>query len=330
MLQKMICKKISNMEWKDIKGYEGIYKCSDNGDVLNVKRNNILKPFICRDHFTVNLCVNNKKKCFYLHRLVYETFVGEIPKGWVVCHKDCNNFNNKLSNLKLYESIKNRYSDTEAKKIVNKTNNKGVKAAYAEPIEGEIWVDAIGANGIYKVSNLGRVKRTKTNRLSRTYVKRKTYNWVRLNSIKENIHIHASLHRIVYESFYGKIKEGNEVDHINSNSLDDRLENLREVTKIENRNNPNSLIKMEINRQKALKKIGGKTGISIIKVDLNGNVLEKYKSIKECSEKNKISLTKIKKLIKEKQNIENEFYLIKEHDYNNYFDKESEVKIAEL
>lgn len=318
------------MEWKDIKGYEGIYKCSDNGDVLNVKRNNILKPFICRDHFTVNLCVNNKKKCFYLHRLVYETFVGEIPKGWVVCHKDCNNFNNKLSNLKLYESIKNRYSDTEAKKIVNKTNNKGVKAAYVEPIEGEIWVDVIGANGIYKVSNLGRVKRTKTNRLSRTYVKRKTYNWVRLNSIKENIHIHASLHRIVYESFYGKIKEGNEVDHINSNSLDDRLENLREVTKIENRNNPNSLIKMEINRQKALKKIGGKTGISIIKVDLNGNVLEKYKSTKECSEKNKISLTKIKKLIKEKQNIENEFYLIKEHDYNNYFDEESEVKIAEL
>ena len=29
----------------------------------------------------------------------------------------------------------------------------------------------------------------------------------------------------------------------------------------------------------------GKTGISIIKVDLNGNVLEKYKSAKECSEK---------------------------------------------
>ena len=74
----------------------------------------------------------------------------------------------------------------------------------------------------------------------------------------------------------------------------------------------------------------GKTGISIIKVDLNGNVLEKYKSTKECSEKNKISLTKIKKLIKEKQNIENKFYLIKEHDYNNYFDEESEVKIAEL
>ena len=58
--------------------------------------------------------------------------------------------------------------------------------------------------------------------------------------------------------------------------------------------------------------------------------MEKYKSTKECSEKNKIFLTKIKKLIKEKQNIENEFYLIKEHDYNNCFDEESEVKIAEL
>jgi len=318
------------MEWKDIKGYEGIYKCSDNGDVLNVKRNTLVKPYANRGHYCVGLCVNYNNKRFILHRLVYETFVGEIPKGWVVCHKDCNNFNNKLSNLKLYKSIKDRYSDTEAKKIVNKTTHKGVKAAYAEPIEGEKWVDVIGTNGIYKVSNLGRVKRTKTNRLSRTYVKRKTYNWVRLNSIKDNIHIHASLHRIVYESFYGKIKEGNEVDHINSNSLDDRLENLREVTKIENRNNPNSLIKMEINRQNALKKIGGKARISIIKVDLNGNVLEKYKSAKECSEKNKISLFKIKKLIKEKQNVKNEFYLIKEHDYNNYFDEESEVKIAEL
>ena len=326
----MIYKKISNMEWKDIKGYEGIYKCSDNGDVLNVKRNTLVKPYVNRGHYCVGLCVNYNNKRFILHRLVYETFVGEIPKGWVVCHKDCNNFNNKLSNLKLYKSIKDRYSDTEAKKIVNKATHKGVKAAYAEPIEGEIWVDVIGTNGIYKVSNLGRVKRTKTNRLSRTYVKRKSYNWVNLNNIKNDIHIHASLHRIVYESFYGKIKEGNEVDHINSNSLDDRLENLREVTKIENRNNPNSLNKLEDNRQKGLKKIGGKTGISIIKVDLNGNVLEKYKSAKECSEKNKISLAKIGKLIKEKQNIENEFYLIKEHDYNNYFNEESEVKIAEL
>jgi len=57
---------------------------------------------------------------------------------------------------------------------------------------------------------------------------------------------------------------------------------------------------------------------------------KKYKSTKECSEKNKISLTKFRKLIKEKQNIENEFYLIKEYDYNNYFDEESEVKITEL
>lgn len=41
-------------------------------------------------------------------------------------------------------------------------------------------------------------------------------------------------------------------------------------------------------------------------------------------------INNIKIYCKEKQNIENEFYLIKEHDYNNYFDEESEVKIAEL
>jgi hypothetical protein len=38
----------------------------------------------------------------------------------------------------------------------------------------------------------------------------------------------------------------------------------------------------------------------------------------------------IKIYCKEKQNIENEFYLIKEHDYNTNFNEESELKIAEL
>lgn len=74
-------KKINNMEWKDIKGYEGIYKCSDNGNVLNVKRNTLVKPYVNRGHYCVGLCVNYNNKRFILHRLVYETFVGEIPKG---------------------------------------------------------------------------------------------------------------------------------------------------------------------------------------------------------------------------------------------------------
>jgi len=41
-------------------------------------------------------------------------------------------------------------------------------------------------------------------------------------------------HRFVWEYFNGKIPEGLEIDHINGDKTDNRLENLRLVTPIEN------------------------------------------------------------------------------------------------
>lgn len=36
---------------------------------------------------------------FHLHRVIYETFVGEIPEGYIIHHKDENKQNNAVSNL---------------------------------------------------------------------------------------------------------------------------------------------------------------------------------------------------------------------------------------
>ena len=49
---------------------------------------------------------------------------------------------------------------------------------------------------------------------------------------------HRFIHRIVYETFVGEIPEGYQIDHINTNKLDYRLENLRLVTAKENMANP--------------------------------------------------------------------------------------------
>ena len=43
---------------------------------------------------------HSRRSC-YIHRLVWEAFVGEIPKGYIVHHKDGNRQNNSLSNLQL-------------------------------------------------------------------------------------------------------------------------------------------------------------------------------------------------------------------------------------
>lgn len=46
------------------------------------------------------------------------------------------------------------------------------------------------------------------------------------------------VHRLVWEAFNGEIPQGMEIDHINTNRLDNRLCNLRLVSSSENKRNP--------------------------------------------------------------------------------------------
>jgi hypothetical protein len=65
-----------------------------------------------------------------------------------------------------------------------------------------------------------------------TYIDRKS-GYVRLDTSKNHYYVHRS----VYETFVGEIPEGCEIDHINTIRTDNRLENLRCVTRKENANN---------------------------------------------------------------------------------------------
>lgn len=39
------------------------------------------------------------RRYYRVHRVIYRTFIGEIPEGKVICHKDDDPNNNRLSNL---------------------------------------------------------------------------------------------------------------------------------------------------------------------------------------------------------------------------------------
>ena len=52
-------------------------------------------------------------------------------------------------------------------------------------------------------------------------------------------------HRVIWYYFNGEIPEGMQIDHINGDKTDNRLENLRLVTPKENLNNPNTRKYME-------------------------------------------------------------------------------------
>ena len=100
--------------WKDIKGYEGLYQVSDLGRVRSfdrVVRNNktssVKKGRILKLHKQVDGYIRvalygvDSKKYLTVHRIVAKTFIGEQPGDeYVVMHlNDCKG-DNRLENLK--------------------------------------------------------------------------------------------------------------------------------------------------------------------------------------------------------------------------------------
>lgn len=95
-------------EWRDVGGYEGWYQVSNLGRVRSLDRW-ILLGKTRRFYPGVTLkgtsqwdgyvLVAIKRKGYRIHRLVAREFLGEIPKGKQVNHKDGNKKNNRLDNL---------------------------------------------------------------------------------------------------------------------------------------------------------------------------------------------------------------------------------------
>ena len=66
--------------WKDLLGYEGIYKISNYGDVFSIKLNKLLKPHINKKGYVgISLSKNKIEKYATIHRLVALTFLGDNP-----------------------------------------------------------------------------------------------------------------------------------------------------------------------------------------------------------------------------------------------------------
>lgn len=97
--------------WKDIEGYEGLYKISNLGrvkslcKVLNSKfpyRNineKILKVSKSGDYLSLILTNNHKQKRFLIHRLIAICFIPNNECKKIVNHIDGNKINNSIDNL---------------------------------------------------------------------------------------------------------------------------------------------------------------------------------------------------------------------------------------
>lgn len=107
---------MENEEWKDIKGFEGLYEVSNfgrvkskerideyvsNGEVMHRRRREVIlfPKLMNTGYLQVNLYKNGKYVCARVHRLVADAFLPNPDNLPVVNHKDEDKTNNIYSNL---------------------------------------------------------------------------------------------------------------------------------------------------------------------------------------------------------------------------------------
>lgn len=153
----------------------------------------------------------------------------------------------------------------------------------------EIWKDIVDYEGYYQVSNLGRVRSLdrfvgkETMQLKKGKIRQAAkdkYGYLSLILHKNGIAKNHFVHRLVAEAFIPNPDNKPQVDHINTNKEDNRVENLRWSTCLENINNEISKTK-----RKQTSKKGSESPYSIIilQYNKNGELIKEWGSIKEAA-----------------------------------------------
>lgn len=86
--------------WKDVKGYEGLYRVSNFGRIWSCRFGREISPAKSTDgYYQIRFYVNKSKKLFSVHRLVAMHFIPNPENKAQVNHKDGNVENNRVDNL---------------------------------------------------------------------------------------------------------------------------------------------------------------------------------------------------------------------------------------
>lgn len=136
----------------------------------------------------------------------------------------------------------------------------------------EIWKDIKEYEGLYQVSNLGRVKRVTTGRILKGSKDRGGYLVVNLS--KNNSGSMKKIHRLVAQAFIPNPENKAEINHIDEDKTNNMLSNLDWMTRKENNNHGTRTDRMAKTRS-----------IPIIAINLKTNESTEFYGASECARK---------------------------------------------
>lgn len=103
--------------WKDIEGYEGLYRISSFGNVFSIKYDRFIKGSVnSRGYRLFDLWKNDLRKKFKLSRLVALNFLPNIENKENVDHIDRNKSNDNVSNLRWVDRFENGANRSHSKR----------------------------------------------------------------------------------------------------------------------------------------------------------------------------------------------------------------------
>jgi hypothetical protein len=191
------------------------YVANKCGDIVNVSTNKIVQG-------SVNKCgymmITIGKYQFHKHRLIYEAVHGELidPNVYDISHIDLDKFNNNISNLK--KTSKEEEYETKISKSLENYLKEGW---YKHPTKSS-----------HIANKFGEVICVSTNKIILGTINKSGYYVISINE-KQIVK-----HKFIYEAMYGKLVDSkvHDIDHIDTNKLNNNMSNLQKLTKNSQRN----------------------------------------------------------------------------------------------